>query len=444
MTTNKSNQNPRLLALKMLEQVVIHRHSLTDVELLSLKTVSDIRSKSLCREMTYGVCRWYFLLKSQSGYYLRKPLKEKDVDVLLIILLGMYQIRFMRISDHAAINETVKLTGLRKKPWAKGLVNAVLRNYLRDMPENNEERNQMGMEQHRAANPLWLINLLQQNWTDHIEQLIPALNARAAMILRIDTSQVSVDDYLSQLSEVDILADRHLLVETAIVLKKPVEVALLPEFETGLVSVQDAATQLAAQLLDCKPGMKVLDACAAPGGKTMHILQHTKDVDVTALDINATRLQLIEQNLQRIQLSAKLITGDACNAENWFDGYMFDRILLDVPCSASGVIRRHPDIRLLRRESDLEKLVKVQTDIFKSCWRLLKQGGVMLYCTCSIFKLENEWQIGKILQQYPDCIELPINSVTWGQPAEYGRQILPGPQNMDGFYYAKLMKTGHE
>jgi 16S rRNA (cytosine967-C5)-methyltransferase len=209
-----------------------------------------------------------------------------------------------------------------------------------------------------------------------------------------------------------------------------------------MVSVQDSSAQIAADLLDCQPSMRVLDACAAPGGKTLHILQSVDGLEVFALDKDEQRLQRVDQNIQRAGLTAKLIHADAAQTESWFDGIQFDRILLDAPCSASGIIRRHPDIRILRKPEDIPQLVTQQKQLLDALWPLLNEGGRMLYSTCSIFHAENELQIADFCSRQAGCVELPINAVQWGLQRSYGRQILPGFKNMDGFYYALLEKRG--
>lgn len=416
--------------------VVNQGRSLDDALQTILKSTDklDERDKSLGRALTYGVCRWYFALREVIAGYLKKPFKQKDSDLEIILLIGLYQIAIMKIDHHAAVNETVKLTQWQHKGWAKGLVNAVLRGIIRDdisMDSGFDEK----------SYPQWMRDKLALDWPQQLDSILEAGNQRAPMSLRLDTRQMSMQSCLSSLQQQSIAASGHDQVKTALLLDKPCDVEALPGFSAGILSVQDAATQLAAVLLDCKPGMRVLDACAAPGGKTAHILQSTDDLELIALDRDRSRLKLIDENLKRTRQSAKLICGDALNSSEWFDGQLFDRILADVPCSASGVIRRHPDIKLLRRAGDIDHLVNNQRRILSALWALLKPDGLLVYSTCSIFKDENERQIDWFVQKYDNGTVSEPNSVQWGEQRPWGRQILPGSHDMDGFYYACLRKT---
>jgi 16S rRNA (cytosine967-C5)-methyltransferase len=245
---------------------------------------------------------------------------------------------------------------------------------------------------------------------------------------------------LARLDADGIEARRHARVETAIELTEPRDVTGLPGFSQGLLSVQDAAAQLAATLLPCEPGARVLDACAAPGGKTIHLLQSFDDLKLDALDNSDSRLERLRQNMERTGKTARILVGDASSPGDWFDGNAYDCILADVPCSASGVLRRHPDIRLLRRESDIMPLLTLQRKIVDALWRLLKPGGSMLYCTCSVFREENEILIEDFVGRQADCVEVGLDRVAWGEARPRGRQILTGSDNMDGFYYALLTR----
>ena len=428
--------NPRWLALKSIMLVVQRGRSLDDALQMVLGDTAKIdeRDISLCRALTYGICRWYFSLQVINGGYLRKPFKKKDKDIEIILLLGIYQIAMMKVDHHAAVNETVKLTQWQNKGWAKGLVNAVLRGLIRD-------ETTLDTLSAEVSYPEWIQQKIGQDWPEQASEILEAGNQRAPMTLRLAPAKESMLQTIENLNESGISAKPHDLVESALVLDKPCDVKALPGFLQGEVSVQDAATQLAANLLECRAGMHVLDACAAPGGKSAHILQATPDITLVALDQDQTRLALVEDNLKRIGQSAQLVCGDAASPIDWHDGQPFDRILADVPCSASGVIRRHPDIKLLRRASDIKGLVEQQRQILSALWGLLKPGGLLLYSTCSIFKDENERQIDWFVQANDNCTVIGPNSVQWGEQRPWGRQILPGSQNMDGFYYACLQKV---
>ena len=436
LLANSRMTNPRWLALKSMMMVIGPGRSLDDALQAVFETAEKMeeRDRALCRALVYGVCRWYFALRPVIAGYLKKPFKQKDKDLELILLIGLYQIVIMKVDHHAAVNETVKLTRQQNKAWAKGLVNAVLRGVIRDDVSINEADQQ-------NSYPKWLYQRLAKDWPGQIKSIVVAGNQRAPMSLRLDTKQILTSDYLQSLRDRSIEAHAHELIESAVVLNKPCEVDALPGFSSGVVSVQDPAAQLAAILLDCKPGMRVLDACAAPGGKSLHLLQSTENLQLLALDQDQSRLDLIDQNLKRARKTAELVHGDASSPDDWFDGQLFDRVLADVPCSASGVIRRHPDIKLLRRESDIDKLVALQVKILNALWLLLKPGGVLLYSTCSVFKDENERQIERFVQNHENAKVIGPKSVQWGDQRPWGRQILPGSCNMDGFYYACLRKS---
>jgi 16S rRNA (cytosine967-C5)-methyltransferase len=342
----------------------------------------------------------------------------------------------MRVKPHAAVSETV--LAARKKPWAKALINALLRRYLREQEELEQKADNVQFA--AVSHPDWLIKKIEQDWPQQAQQIFLENNQQPPMTLRVNLAHTSQDKYLQQLSDQGIGAVAVSFCPSAIILDKPVAVDLLPGFADGIVSVQDAAAQLAAGLLDVKVGHRVLDVCAAPGGKTAHILEQQAQLkELVAVDIDEFRLQRVSDNLQRLKLPAKLVVGDAANPQEWWDGQFFERILLDAPCSALGVIRRHPDIKLLRRAEDIKPLQTLQQNILRAVWPLLAPGGIMLYATCSILKQENEQQIEVFLAEHPDAVELSIDAV-WGFSGSHGRQIMTGESAMDGFYYARIRK----
>jgi len=278
-----------------------------------------------------------------------------------------------------------------------------------------------------------------------IVPLVSSQDVRVApaipMTLRVDTRRQSREQALQALHQAGLEAEAHPLVETALQLRRPQPVSRIPGFDRGLLSVQDAAAQLAGPLLGCQPGERVLDACAAPGGKTLQLLQGSPGIDLLALDKDAERLKRVRQNLDRAGLDARLLAADAGLPEDWHDGRPFDRILLDAPCSASGILRRHPDIRLLRQDADIPALAAQQRRLLEALWPLLRPGGRLLYATCSIFREENEAQVEGFVQCHADCVEVTPNTVQWGEKRPFGRQIFSGDQDMDGFYYALLEKV---
>jgi 16S rRNA (cytosine967-C5)-methyltransferase len=430
--------NPRWIALQVMLQVVDRGRSLDDIFASNWyqSLSASPRDLALSRELVFGLCRWYYALSVLLGTRLQKPLRARDHDIEIILLLGLYQLLVLNTEAHAAVNETVKLTLAQKKTWARGLVNAVLRTVVRDKVS-------LDIEAQAQAYPDWVLARIRRDWGEQADQVLIQGNLRAPMTLRADTRQAGLEDTINSLAAEGIEARKHAIVETAIELASPCDVTQLAGFTRGILSVQDAAAQIAASLLVCEPGARVLDACAAPGGKTSHLLQAYDDIQLDALDSSETRLQRVRQNLARINKSAEILVGDAASPGSWFSGNDYDCILADVPCSASGVMRRHPDIKLLRRESDIMPLLAQQRKILDALWRLLKPGGRMLYSTCSIFKDENEVQVAKFLQRHPDCTEIATADAAWGESRPQGRQILTGRDNMDGFYYALLTKSGH-
>jgi 16S rRNA (cytosine967-C5)-methyltransferase len=429
--------NVRARAARLISSVVDGGKSLSAL----LDESSAGAEQALLQELCYGVIRYWYRLDALAGQLLQRPLKRKDGDVRALILVGLYQLLYMRIPAHAAVTETVAATAGLRKAWSKGLVNALLRSFQRD-----SERLLTSIEQDPQASslsPAWLLKLIQDGWPQHWRNIIAASNARAPMSLRVNLARNSRETYRQHLQAAGLEAHALALTEAGLQLASPCDVHTLPGFDAGDVSVQDGAAQLAAPLLDAQTGERVLDACAAPGGKTAHILERLQagqmTAEVIALDVETTRLARVDATLQRLQLAAKTISGDAAHPADWWDGQPFDRILLDAPCSATGVIRRHPDIRLLRRADDIPRLVETQQQILASLWPLLRPGGRLLYATCSILPQENAENIARFTRAHDDARLQPITA-DWGHDTGHGRQILPGEQDMDGFFYACLEK----
>jgi len=423
---NKST-NPRTASAKILQRVIYNGESLSP----ALQDVDDPMVRDLC----YGSLRWHEPLSSLLNELLSKQLKKKDKDVECLIRVGLYQIIYQKTPDHAAVGETVSALKGLKKPWAKKLVNAVLRNYLR-----KQEALQIAIKKQATAQyafPQWMIDKIKHEWPNNWQDILEKSNQRAPMTLRVNLKHQSRDSYLKKLADADINASILDDVETAIVLDEPCNVYDLPNFSEGEVSVQDGAAQLASILLNCQDNMQVLDACAAPGGKTGHILESAKNLDVIAIDNSETRLKRVTQNLQRLKLQAKIITADVLDTEEYAKNMLFDRILLDAPCSATGVIRRHPDIKVLRRKTDITELQQLQAKMLDALWEKLKPEGILLYATCSIFPQENERQVEAFITRHEDA---EIQKIDKAQGL--GRQIFPGEDNMDGFYFAKICKNG--
>ncbi len=429
--------NSRGIAAEILAQVIGHGHSLTAALATSLPKLKENKDRAFVQAICYGVIRHYFALDFILAQLLSKPLKAKDSDIKALLLIGIYQLQAMRVKSHAAVSETVAAS--KHKPWARSLVNAVLRQYLRDT--ENLQQSCHTDRQASLNHPDWLVNALQLCWPEQYLQILIANDQAPPLTLRVNTLQGSRDEYLDLLNSQGIAAQTVDFCDTALVLDQPLAVEQLPGFLEGRVSVQDIAAQLAAELLDTQADQQVLDLCAAPGGKTAAILERQPRVkSVLAVDIDSQRLSRVNQTLSRLNLSAEMLAGDACHPESWAAGRQFERILLDAPCSGLGVVRRHPDIKLLRRESDIASLQDLQARILLAAWDLLKPGGILLYATCSVLKQENELQIAAFLQNHTDAFEIPIDAA-WGEARPFGRQILTGTAQMDGFYYARLGKT---
>ncbi len=394
--------------------------------------------QALTQALSYEVLRWLPRLRWLLAKLLDKPLRTKDADVSAALLVALYELSFERIAEHASVHETVQLMRALGKPWASGMANAVLRRYLRERVALDAEAG--AVPEARYAHPAWLVEALRIAWPRNWEAILEANNCQAPMTLRVNARRLTRDTYLRKLAASDLAATPAAHTSHGVVLERAVAVDRLPGFADGDVSVQDGAAQLAAQILDPQPGDRVLDACAAPGGKSAHLLERQPELaQLVAVDIAAARLQRVEDNLRRLGLTARLTHGDAARPGQWWDGQAFDRILLDVPCSATGVIRRHPDIKTLRRAEDIHALSEQQSVILDAIWPLVKPGGLVLYVTCSILPDENETQIKRFLAR---CPQARVNELaaTWGRQLDVGRQILPGDDDLDGFYYCLLHK----
>ncbi|BDU39028.1 16S rRNA (cytosine(967)-C(5))-methyltransferase RsmB [Vibrio nigripulchritudo] len=423
--------NVRAEAANVLYLVVDKGHSLSTALPAAQQNIRS-RDHALLQEICYGALRYLPRLETIANNLMDKPLKGKQRVFHHLILVGIYQLSFMRIPAHAAVGETVEGTKALKGPRLRGLINAVLRNYQR----NQEELDQAAVSHNagKYAHPSWLLKLLQDAYPEQWETIIEANNQKAPMWLRVNHQHHSRDEYLELLKNENIDASAHSEAEDAIKLASPKDVASLPGFEKGWVSVQDAAAQLSLNYLEPKDGELILDCCAAPGGKTAHILERTTNSDVVAIDCDENRLKRVHENLKRLNLQAKVVCGDARNPQEWWQGEQFDRILLDAPCSATGVIRRHPDIKWLRRADDIEALAELQSEILDAMWQQLKPGGTLVYATCSITPQENKHQVIQFLER-TDSAQLVGSELD-----NPGRQILPGEEDMDGFYYAVLTK----
>lgn len=429
--------NLRARAAKLLTQVVKGQQSLSTLFPYQQDQLSE-QDEALLQELCFGVCRWYYRLDSKAKLLLDKPLKAKDQDIHCLLLLGLYQLEYTRIPAHAAISETVQACKQLKKASISGLINAVLRRSQRERQPLDEKL--AAKSDFRYAHPNWLQKRLQKAWPEHWQSICEANNQRAPMTIRVNAQQQDREAYLSTLAKAGIEATPCRHSPQGIKLAKPSSVQGLPGFQQGACSVQDEAAQLAASLMQLEPGQHVLDACAAPGGKTCHLLESQPQLaSLTALELDPVRAEKIHQNLQRLNLNAQVLTGDASKPEEWWDQQCFDRILLDAPCSATGVIRRHPDIKLLRRNEDIHALSELQLEILTALWSTLRPHGILVYATCSVLPEENEQLIARFLAQQENARILPIEA-EWGIEQPLGRQLFPQIQGHDGFYYSRLVK----
>lgn len=398
-------------------------------------TALTTQNRSLLKALAYGVVREHSLLTALAARLLDKPL-DKAPEVQALLLCGLQQLRSMRMPAHAAVAETVNAVALLQAHWARGMVNAVLRRYQR---ERRELEDALPTDPAvRLSHPGWMIDAIRRDWPRVWKKVLLENNEQAPLTLRVNRRRMSVPEYLARELPGAGLAG-HAVAEApdALALEEAVPVDELPGFTDGVVSVQDAAAQLAVELLDLKPGARVLDACAAPGGKTAHMLERA-DCSVLALDIDAGRLKRVEENLARLKLAATVKAGDAREPKGWWDGQPFDRILIDAPCSGTGVIRRHPDIKWLRRPGDLPRLAQTQRELLHALWPTLAAGGTLVYAVCSVLSQEADAVVQDFLAAEPTARALPIDA-NWGEPRPHGRRLPPGG-DFDGFYFARLHK----
>ncbi len=441
MNETKSGARLRAEAAKAVNAVVAQGRSL-DAVLGELDEQINPVDRPLLKMLCYGTLRHHFRLRADLRKLLERPLKARDSVIESLLAIGIFQLIDTRIPDHAAVSTTVEAARLLRRPKYAGLINAVLRNFLRQ----DIGRQEAGDDESRFNHPAWFIDALRADWPDDWQQILEANNDRAPMWLRVNQNRTTTADYLDRLAQVD---DGHGMLSGfihAIRLAKPVPVAELPGFADGDVSVQDAAAQIAAPWLLMGGGSRILDVCAAPGGKTGHLLElASPDSVITAIELDPERLASIHENLERLRLDATVLAADASKPKEWWDGQPFDRILLDAPCSASGVIRRHPDIKLLRRASDIEALAGLQTRLLDALWPLLAPSGRLLYVTCSVLAAENDAVVGDFLARHSDAREdrvLPnYNIRDLMVEKTCGVQVMPGSQGLDGFYFACLERT---
>jgi 16S rRNA (cytosine967-C5)-methyltransferase len=434
--------NQRAIAASVIHTVVMQHRSLSDLLPKVLEKAPDPKTQAFIKELCFGCLRWYSRLSAIANELLHTPMKDKHADVFCLMLTGIYQIAHLSTPDYAAVSETVSAAKALKKPWAKGLLNQTLRAFV-----DNKDAilAKLSTDEARYAHPTWLIDTIKKAWPDNWGAILEANNTQAPLFLRVNRLKASVPDYLTQLDKAGIPAKAVTGCPDAIHVTTACPVTALPGFDKGLVSVQDISGQLATPLLKLKDGMNVLDCCAAPGSKTTHMLEIAPGLSsLSAIDNQPSRLPKIRQNLERLDLphnNVHLTLADVTHVNQWWSGTQFDHILVDAPCSATGVIRRHPDIKWLREARDINALTQLQALMLAKVWPLLKPGGLMLYSTCSILPAENSEQIQQFCKTHKDAtlesLDLPI-----GHIQNAGWQVLPTIDGADGFFYALLKKKG--
>ena len=422
-------------------QVIDNGNSLRNVFLQRQGQFETPQQLALFKEICFGTIRWYYRLEAILNHCLNTPMDSKNNDIKYLICNGLYQLTEMNTAPHAVVNETVQAARLLNKSWACKLVNRILRQFTRNQAQILKTIKQN--DAHWYAYPEWLLKKIQQDWPDNWMRIIEGSNQKPPLSLRINQQKTSPLGYVSLLKKDQITAQVNEQYPHAVIINAPKPTHELPGFEHGLFSVQDLAGQYVADLLELEPNHNVLDACAAPGSKTCHIVETEPNLNkIVAIDIDAERLLRVKQNFIRLGLpqdKLKMVLEDATHTKQWWDGTLYDRILLDAPCSATGVIRRHPDIKILRKETDIEKQSQVQLMLLKSMYTLLAPGGLLLYTTCSILEQENEKIIHRFLKDHKkvQCKKLSIpNAIN----LKHGCQLLPSQQGSDGFYFALLQK----
>jgi len=437
---SQSGATVRAVAAEVIDAVV-HGGTSLDVALAEHEPRVAAIDRSLLRMLCYGCLREHWRLADWIARLVPKPLRHRDRVINALLAVGLFQIVEMRVPDHAVVSETVAAARRLRRPKLAGLVNACLRRFLRDDLAATAAAGDEALWNH----PAWIIERLRHDWPDDWQSILVAGNERAPMWLRANGRHNSAQAYRQRLQADGFEAELLPALPDAVRLLAPLPVEDLPGFEPGDVSVQDGAAQIAARWLLMRDRLRVLDACAAPGGKSGHLLELGREpMSLLCIDSDELRLQKIGENLARLGAAATIRAADASNPQDWWDGRPFDGILLDAPCSASGVIRRHPDIKLLRRDSDVGRLAALQSALLSALWPTLAPGGTLLYVTCSVFAAENDAVTGDFLRNHSDAFEndlLPNNNIhDLMRKKSCGYQVLPGTAALDGFYYAALEK----
>lgn len=426
----------RALAAQALARIIDGRSLRAEYAAFSTK-LSDARDRALLSALLHAGARWWLRFAAAADRLLQRPLPARDAEIRALIVLGLVQIEILQLPAYAAVAASVDAVRALGKPRLAGVVNAVLRRWQREREPIAAALDADPVTRH--AHPRWLIDALAADWPQQRAAILAANNAEAPLWLRVNRRRAARATLQRDLAAAGVESTLPDEPPDALRVEHSTDVTQLPGFAAGAFSVQDGAAQYAADLLDLRDGQRVLDACAAPGGKSAHVLERA-DVQLLALDRDPRRLARIRDNLQRLGLHARVEAGDAAQPDAWWDGRPFERILLDAPCSATGVIRRQPDIRLHRRASDIAALAGQQAQLLDALWPLLAPGGRLVYATCSVLDAENAAQAERLLGRHVGAVAVPAVS-GWHATRAGGAQNLPGEHGMDGFFYAVVEKT---
>ena len=426
----------RALAAEALADIALRGHSLREVADRAFPRLPDSRDRALLTALLNEGARWWPRFDAAIDQLLDKPIRRNDPVIHALLVIGLIQLEVLELPAYAAVAATVEAVRELRRPRLAGLVNAVLRRWQREREALNVALDATPATRH--AHPAWLAASIAHDWPGQAEEIMAAANEEPPLMLRVNRNRATREEVIGRLTGAGQTVECHPWLADALVLPHSTEVTRLPGFTQGDFAVQDGAAQVPADLLDLADGQRVLDACAAPGGKACHALERA-NVRLVAVESEAKRVPRIRQNLERLGLRAEVIIGDAGDASGWWDGKSFDRIMIDAPCSATGVIRRRPDVRLHRRAADIPSLITQQERILAACWELLAPGGSLLYVTCSILRAENEGVVGAFVAGRSDVDVVPL-MLQAGRAARIGWQILPGEGDLDGMYYALLRK----
>ena len=427
--------NARARAARNVAAVVFERRSLRQMS-------GADNASALAHQLALGTLRSGLRYQAILKQMLKQPQHAQDPLIVALLMIGLYQLEHMRKPDYVTLNETVEACLALRRARARGLVNAVLRGYL-DLQRRETLQKKLTEHEH-ASLPPWLFKRLKRRWPRQLPDIVEAFGAEPKLCLRVNRRHLQRERYSERLREADIAHQNCVHCEHGVLLERNCPIAKLPGYEEGWFSVQDQSAQLAAPLLEAPVGARTLDACAAPGGKSAHILELTEPSALVAIDTDARRLRRLRNNLDRLQLNSPalhVVEADAADVDSWWDGEPFDRILLDAPCSATGVLRRHPDIAFTRRENDLKSLARQQSTLLEALWGCLRRGGRLLYVSCSLLAEENESRVEDFLAAQPQAKALPMDEIPWGEPCGIGRITLPSVEGGDGLFFACLQRA---